>query len=196
MKSFVVPLLPPNATDLERRLATAMAAIDDVPVILDTLWNPWTCPLDLLPWLAWSLSVDEWDPTWPEQMKRETLAATPLILRRKGTPWAILEVLKTCGHPDAELIERADSARHDGSVVRDGMRHRGGGRHWATFRVILKRPITIDQAQQITKRLDIVKRKCCHLVGLDYSRAALRHNGSATRNGEYTRGVVGQQKRN
>ncbi|WP_175784230.1 phage tail protein I [Burkholderia ambifaria] len=183
-------LLPPNATPLERALEQVMHEPGRLPVPIAKLWNSAKCPVDLLPWLAWSISVDEWDATWPEVVKRDTLAVTPMILARKGTPWAIKEVLRTYGHPDAELIERVDSQRHDGSIMRDGKHRRGGGKRWATFRIVLKRPITIDQAQQLLRRIDIVKRKCCHLVDLDYTRAALRHNGFATRNGEYTRGVV------
>ncbi|MCD9124037.1 phage tail protein I, partial [Cupriavidus sp. UGS-1] len=48
-------LLPPNATPLERNLATVGAeAIAGVPVPLRDLWNPATCPPALLPFLAWA----------------------------------------------------------------------------------------------------------------------------------------------
>lgn len=30
------------------------------PVSIRELWNPDTCPANLLPWLAWSFSVDRW----------------------------------------------------------------------------------------------------------------------------------------
>ncbi|GHK16942.1 hypothetical protein ECZU03_07310 [Escherichia coli] len=32
-----------------------------MPVPLRTLWNWRTCPVKLLPYLAWALSVDRWD---------------------------------------------------------------------------------------------------------------------------------------
>ncbi|WP_427927445.1 phage tail protein I, partial [Xylella fastidiosa] len=41
----------------------------------------------LLPWLAWSLSVDTWRSTWPVHIKRARIAAiTPAVLemRRQG----------------------------------------------------------------------------------------------------------------
>lgn len=51
-------LLPRNASDLERQAAQALAQIQRVPIPLRQLWNPNTCPAELLPYLAWSLSVD------------------------------------------------------------------------------------------------------------------------------------------
>ena len=42
-------LLPPNATALERALASVIARISDVPVPIGDLWNPARCPAPLLP---------------------------------------------------------------------------------------------------------------------------------------------------
>ena len=50
-------LLPPNRTKLEQALERATARLGAVPVPIKDLWNPWRCPVALLPWLAWSLSV-------------------------------------------------------------------------------------------------------------------------------------------
>ena len=55
-------LLPPNATVLETATEEAMhQPISAINVPVRDLWNPAKCPLTLLPWLAWALSVDEWD---------------------------------------------------------------------------------------------------------------------------------------
>jgi len=43
-------LLPPNATDTERAIEATTERTTDLPVPLRTLWNPDTCPADLLPW--------------------------------------------------------------------------------------------------------------------------------------------------
>ncbi|MEN1451482.1 phage tail protein I, partial [Pseudomonas aeruginosa] len=56
-----MPLLPRNATELEQLAAQALADIQRVPIPLRTLWNPSTCPVPLLPYLAWAFSVDRWD---------------------------------------------------------------------------------------------------------------------------------------
>jgi len=42
-------LLPPSATPLERYAAAALAALGQLRVPLRDLWNPMTCPIDLLP---------------------------------------------------------------------------------------------------------------------------------------------------
>jgi phage tail P2-like protein len=184
----IASLLPPNATTLECNLA--QAGISDIPVPLDTLWNGETCPENLLPWLASAVGVEQWDPAWPLAIKRATVQRAMELHRIRGTPAAIRRTLADFGHPDAEILERADSFRHDGTVLRNGIRRRGGGARWATFRVMLKRPVTVELAAQIVERIHSASRLCCHLVGLDYQAVAIRHNGQTTRNGQYTRGVL------
>ena len=63
-------LLPGNSTQLERDAAVALAQIQRVPIPIRLLWNPDLCPLAVLPYLAWSFSVDRWDSTWSESTKR------------------------------------------------------------------------------------------------------------------------------
>lgn len=82
-------LLPPNATDFERALEAASARIGEVPANLRDLWNPQTCPVAFLPWLAWAVSVDVWDEAWPEAVKRATIAASIPLHRIKGTVSAV-----------------------------------------------------------------------------------------------------------
>lgn len=86
-------LLPPNATALERALAAGVARVSDVPMPLAPLWDPATCPADVLPWMAWGLSVDTWDADWPEAAKRTAIANAIAIHRRKGTRFAVETVL-------------------------------------------------------------------------------------------------------
>lgn len=87
-------LLPPNASPLERALSLAPAtSLDDVPVAIDTIWNPATCPVALLPWLAWGLSIDLWDSAWSEAEKRAAIADAIQFQRRKGTPASLRTVL-------------------------------------------------------------------------------------------------------
>lgn len=85
-------LLPPNATPLERAIE-AGARAGDVDAPLSPLWNPATCPLDVLPWLAWGLSVDSWDADWTEGAKREAVATSIDLHRRKGTRLSVEALL-------------------------------------------------------------------------------------------------------
>lgn len=93
----VASLLPPNTLPTERALEAAAARVGDVAVPLRSLWNPWTCPVELLPWLAWSLSVDTWRTDWPEHIKRSRLASAISIHRHKGTVKSVRDVVQSLG---------------------------------------------------------------------------------------------------
>ena len=47
-------LLPTGSSPLEVAAAKACAEIEKTPVSIRELWNPDTCPANLLPWLAWA----------------------------------------------------------------------------------------------------------------------------------------------
>ena len=97
-------LLPGNACDLERQAALALAQIQRVPIPLRQLWNPDTCPTPLLPYLAWSLSVDRWDSNWSDATKRAAIRASFFIHSRKGTIGALRRVVEPLGYL-IEIIE-------------------------------------------------------------------------------------------
>lgn len=90
-------LLPPNATALERAVETSMARIGDVAVPLRSLWNPDTCPVDLLPYLAWALSIDSWSSGWSETVKRARVRQALTIQRSKGTSASVRDVVASFG---------------------------------------------------------------------------------------------------
>lgn len=86
-------ILPANATPLERALEQVVGRVADVPVSIGALWNPETCPVDLLPWLAWALSADRWNPEWSEDQKRAAVASAIVVQRTKGTPASVKTIL-------------------------------------------------------------------------------------------------------
>ena len=92
-------LLPPSATQTERKLATVNAKACDLPVdVLRTLWNPHTCPVWRLPSLAAERSVARWDENWPEATKRKVIANAPFVHRHKGTVGAIRRAVEPLGY--------------------------------------------------------------------------------------------------
>jgi len=94
----VSSLLPPNATPAERALEGAIAArFEAVDTPLRKLWNPDTCPSELLPWLAWALSIDSWKAYWPEHIKRARIRAALDIQRRKGTASSVRDIAAAFG---------------------------------------------------------------------------------------------------
>ncbi len=90
-------LLPPSATRQERSISLSTARASEVALPIRSLWNPQTCQIDLLPWLAWALSVDVWDATWPESTKRSVVASSVENHRRKGTAGAVKSALASLG---------------------------------------------------------------------------------------------------
>lgn len=86
-------LLPPNHTQFEKDLETVSSRISNIPVAIRDVWNPDTCPLELLPWLAWALSIDSWKDYWPESVKRARLRSAVAISRRKGTRQSLNDVV-------------------------------------------------------------------------------------------------------
>jgi len=89
----MLDLLPPNATDQERALSQATGRLGAVPVEFIKVWNPLTCPAAMLPWLAWALSVDTWNPSWSEVTKRAVILAAIPTHRKKGTIGALRAAL-------------------------------------------------------------------------------------------------------
>lgn len=97
-------LLPPNATRAEIAISETIARAANVPVRTRDVWNYATCPVAVLPWLAWAVSVDEWDSTWSEAQKRAAIAAAREVHRIKGTRGAVRRAIEATG-VNAELSE-------------------------------------------------------------------------------------------
>lgn len=90
-------LLPPNASVLEHGLELATERASAVTVNFAPLWDPETCPLNLLPYLAWALSIDGWNPEWPEAVRRASVAQSIALHRRKGTVSSVRDVVTVFG---------------------------------------------------------------------------------------------------
>ena len=100
-------LLPPNATPLERAMEAAMRQPIDIPI--RKLWSAADCPVELLPYLAWALGVEEWDSDWPDPVKRSAVADAFRIHREKGTLAGLKRVLMNAG-AEYEYTERPAGA--------------------------------------------------------------------------------------
>ncbi|WP_431483717.1 phage tail protein I [Pseudomonas solani] len=149
-------LLPANATELERLAAEALAQIDRVPVPLRQLWNPDSCPVELLPYLAWAFSVDRWSQAWPESAKRAAIRAAYFIHAHKGTIGALRRVVEQLGY----LIEVFEWWEEVPAGVP------------GTFRLlvgVLDTGITDEMYQELTWLIDDAKPLTRHLVGLAIS---------------------------
>lgn len=89
-------LLPLNSTALER--AVEAAGIDNAAIPLRTLYDPDTCPSHLLYQLAWAWSVDRWDDSWPDAVKRSVIRSSFYVHAHKGTIGALRRVVEPFGY--------------------------------------------------------------------------------------------------
>ncbi|GAA4087385.1 phage tail protein I [Zhongshania borealis] len=90
-------LLPKNASAFELALEATTARIGNVPVVVREVWNPDTCPYNLLPWLASASSVDTWQADWTDEQKRGAIKASLAVHQRKGTIGAVKRALAAIG---------------------------------------------------------------------------------------------------
>lgn len=141
-------LLPFNATPLERAVDAASARIDELEVPVRDLWSPSRCPLALLPWLAWALGVETWDPGWPEALKRQFCAEAFQVHREKGTVAAIRRVLCLIG----AVYDYAEGP------------NAGLAAMTAKVTILNSESIQLDDIVDVTAALDRVKRASLHLT--------------------------------
>ena len=151
-----VSLLPRNTTQLERLATEALAQIQRTPIPLRQLWNPSQCPLEMLPYLAWSFSVDRWDSKWTEATKRAATRSAYYIHSRKGTIGALRRIVEPLGY----LIEVIEWYH----TVPEGVP--------GTFALkvgVLDTGITDEMYQELTFLIDDAKPRSRHLTGLAIS---------------------------
>lgn len=96
-------LLPPNATDIEKKLTEVNRGTFDLPSIR-IVRNIDDVPSAFLPFLAYQKSVDYWDDNWQEALKRQVIKSSKEQHKIKGTPAAIKRALEPFGY-EVKLIE-------------------------------------------------------------------------------------------
>ena len=93
-------ILPPNSTELEvavdETIATRLDAVE-TPII--DLIDIDACPAGFLPFLAWGLSVEDWDSNWSDTQKRQVIKSTYQIHQTKGTVYAVEAALAALDIP-------------------------------------------------------------------------------------------------
>lgn len=90
-------LLPSSSGNWLRHTEAGTARLSAITVALRTLWTPTACPVDLLPYLAWALSVDRWDKDWSAERKIAAIQKSYWLHRRKGTRAAVRRVIEDMG---------------------------------------------------------------------------------------------------
>lgn len=96
-------LLPANSTPWEIAQSLTSASRRPLPTDLPRqVWNPDTCPVEFLPYLAWGLGLEIWDDEWSEQKKRDVVARIWNLKRLKTTPQGIKDYVNLV---DADVVK-------------------------------------------------------------------------------------------
>lgn len=149
-------LIPNNASQLEVLAAQALAQIERVPVPIRDLLNPDRCPVALLPYLAWSFSVDRWEESWSEATKRKVIKSAYFVHAHKGTIGALRRVVEPLGY----LIRVIEWWEEEPAGVP------------GTFKLeigVLETGITEEMYESLTLLIDDAKPVSRHLTQLDIS---------------------------
>lgn len=91
-------LLPPNSTELERKVATANAKGTDLDVQHKTLSTIDDAPNQFLSVLGWQNSVDRWNRDWTDAQKKAQIKASFNIHQKKGTVASLKAITKAFGY--------------------------------------------------------------------------------------------------
>lgn len=67
--------------------------------------NPNKCPAEILPWLAWAVSVDIWNNDWSEATKRSVVRESVLVHMKKGTLGGLRRTLASFGFAEIRIEE-------------------------------------------------------------------------------------------
>lgn len=146
-------LLPPNASKHERDIEAVITPPLSFPN--RDIWNPDKCPEHLLPHLAWALSVDNWDSSWPVDRKRQVIKDSIYIHRKKGT---------------REAIERITSAiRGDATEVKEWFedKERLQPGDFEVNYLSTSQPIDITDLQKLAPAINSAKNVRSHLTGIN-----------------------------
>lgn len=183
-------ILPSGSTTLERAMVDAYDA-QPVPIVIEQLADYGNVDVHLLSAVAYGLNIDAWSTNWTEQMQREALRNARVIQARKGTPWAIMQVLKAMGQGDAKIIERVKSrCWGDGTKWGTDGAIWGGAHKWNVFAIRLSQQVTEAQARLIINAVNAVKRKSARLVYIDWTENPLRWGDAVRWGSGYTWGSV------
>ncbi|WP_282338502.1 phage tail protein I [Pseudomonas sp. PS02288] len=184
-------LLPPNASPLIRDIAAGFAGITALPVLGRYVRNPGKCPSGLLPFLAWEMSVDEWNPAWADDVKRRVIAQSTTVHRHKGTLGAVRRALEAIFVDiPFQIIEGAGAGFYDGSKRYNGLHYYGREGNWAKYSVLISRPITQAQAASVRRILAWIAPARCHLLALNFQQALNAYDGAIRYDNSYTHGVA------
>jgi phage tail P2-like protein len=163
---------------------------------LKDMLNPEICDKKFLPFLAYENAVDFWSDDLNEQEKRNLITFSKKLKRKKGTIWAINEVLDLVGFTDranglyADIKEGLKLTTRDGTYRYDGIFTHFYDDDWAKYVIYIPKPISIQKAQIARRLIEEYAPKRSTLVTVVYQKLVNRDK-SYFYNNEITHGRIG-----
>lgn len=211
-------LLPLNATHAEQETSLATGARIEAVIIdparpnsnadaIRPVWDPETASDIILAWLAWSLSVDFWDPDWPADRRRAITADSLQFHQRKGAVSTIPETLAMYGLGTCTAIERpcangvwlADGSlvpnnthlhRANGFWSAKGLRQANAINPWAMYSIRLGAACDNATAVLIRRAMGQVQPARCYLILMDFTAHCQTADGTYRADATYNAGVA------
>lgn len=189
-------IIPSNNSPLQHTLAklTEQELVSlDWRVIIRSR-SPQECDPAFLPFLAWENSISDaegWRFAETEQAKRNLITNYIAVHQGKGTPAVIRQLFRDLQLGEIDIVERTGDLAWDGTANFDGKYIFNGDiqNGWAYYGIVLKRVITVQQAELIKYMLNEIAPARCKLLYLDFRSKALLWDGEINFDGEYTFGA-------
>ena len=101
-------LLPINASKLLKDLENTSLRATSLEALNRYVTNPNLAPENILPWLAFAVSVDDWNDGWSEEVRRNVIKASIEVHKKKGTIGALRSALEAFNYENIEVQEWFD----------------------------------------------------------------------------------------
>ena len=166
-------LLPVSSTQLEIDLLDtfieSVAAKIGNPIEVQHLWNPDTCPVAFLQYLATAFSVDGDTAAYSETQLRNLIKISVNLHHIKGTLGSVIDIISALGYSVHEIIE-GDRDTNNAVIRTDG--------RWAHFTVSINEPIPIQSAYAAVTLIEAIAPVSRKLTLFTYTHAPHRWDGN------------------
>ena len=145
-------LLPINASQLLKDLENSSPKAANLEALNRYVTNPDLVPDNILPWLAWAVSVDDWSDNWSLAVKRNVIKASINVHKKKGTIGALRSALEAFSYENIKVQEWFD--------------YRGDPHFFRVFFDVTKPGFDVGILPQVQKVIDNTKNVRSHLESL------------------------------
>lgn len=101
-------LLAINASTLLKDLEKTSLRATSLEALNRYVTHPNLAPENILPWLAFAVSVDDWNDGWTEEIRRNVIRSSIEVHKKKGTIGALRKALEAFNYENIKVEEWFD----------------------------------------------------------------------------------------